>query len=80
MVLPNSHRIPRVPQYLGVGLRKIARLSPTSLLLSLDGLSMPIRLDGDFVTFRRLRTAARPDPATPAIQRMRTLAYRPVWA
>ena len=58
MVLPNSHRISRVQQYLGVGHGKIARLSPTGLLPSMDDLSRSIRLDDDFVTFRRPRTAA----------------------
>ena len=80
MVLPNSHKISRVPRYLGVGPRKIARLSPTGLLPSMDELSRSIRLDGNFVTSRRSRTTARLNPTTPTIQRARALTYTLVWA
>jgi hypothetical protein len=52
MVLPGSHRIPRVPWYLGVRSEEDCQLSPTGLAPSMVGRSRAIRLAAVFVTLR----------------------------
>ena len=55
MVLPDSHRIPRAPWYLGARSREGCQLSPTGLAPSVVGLSRTIRLAATFVTLRPFR-------------------------
>ena len=52
MGLPNSHRISRVPWYLGARSGEDCQLSPTGLAPSMVGLSRTIRLTAVFVTLR----------------------------
>ena len=52
MVPADSHKIPRVPCYLGVRSEKKLRLSPTGLAPSVARLSRTVRLDEFFVTSR----------------------------
>ncbi len=52
MVLPDSHKIPRVPWYLGVQPGKSHHFSSTGLAPSVVGLSRTVRLSVTFVTFR----------------------------
>ncbi len=52
MVLPDSHRISRVPWYLGARSRESHHLSPTGLSPSVVSLSRTVRLGVTFVTLR----------------------------
>lgn len=52
MVLPNSHRISRVPWYSGARSREIAALSPTGRSPSMVLRFQKIRLECNFVTLR----------------------------
>ena len=75
MVLPDSHRISRVPRYLGIRPKEFAIVSPTGLSPSVASLSRTVWLRCEFVTPRQHRTAVRSNPATPAAQRMQALTY-----
>ena len=63
MVCPDSHRIPRVPWYLGTLSRRPVVFRTTGLSPSVAGLSRAVRLDAGFVTpaafGRRPREAPR---------------------
>ena len=52
MVLQDSHRISRVPWYLGTRSRESHHLSPTRLAPSMVSRSRTVRLDVTFVTLR----------------------------
>ena len=75
MVGTDSHRIPRVPCYLGTGSKESTTFSPTGLSPSVATLSRSVRLRCEFVTPRRNRTSVQSCPTTPVVQRMRALTY-----
>ena len=52
MVLPDSHKISRVPWYLGIRPGESQRLSPTGLAPSMVSLSRTVQLAVTFVTLR----------------------------
>ena len=75
MVLPDSHGVPRVPQYLGSYPGALV-FSPTSLLLSVEGLSRPLRLKQGFLTPWGICRYPPISPATPAAQRQQAFTRR----
>ncbi len=68
MVLPDSHRIPRVPWYSGADLGVLS-LSPTGLSPPVVKLSSSLRLETGFLTPREPCRAPTAGPTTPAKQR-----------
>ena len=80
MVLPDSHKVSRVPWYLGIEPKKSATLSPSVLSPSVASLSREVRLRCGFVTSRQGCAPVQFHPTTPTVQRTQTLTHRPVWA
>jgi hypothetical protein len=75
MVLADSHRVPRVPWYLGADPEEPTPFSPTGLLPSMAALSRDLRLTGRFVTPRPPCEGVRIDPTTPVEQRSHALTH-----
>ena len=75
MVLPASHRVPRVPWYLGTGPGSLSRFAYGACTLYRRPFQT-VRLRDRFLTPRRHRRDATSGPATPSIQRRQAYAYR----
>ena len=74
MVLPNSHRIPRAPQYLGGQLGSPLHFTYWTLTIYSQA-SQPVQLYNGFLTPRQIRNSASLTPVTPHIQRSRAYTY-----
>ncbi len=72
MVLPDSHRVSRVPWYLGNEIKSHAPFVYRTLTLYRRPFHT-VRLDGQFVTLRLPREGATSTPTTPTTQRSRAL-------
>ena len=72
MVLPDSHRISRVPWYLGNGIKSCPPFAYRTLTLYRRPFHT-VRLDGQFVTLRYPREGTTSTPTTPTTQRSRAL-------
>jgi hypothetical protein len=75
MVLPDSHRIPRVPWYLGNELEASTAFAYGAVTLCRSTFQL-IRLAGWFVTSRLPRGGATLAPATPPEKRPRAITLR----